>query len=149
MHKIFFKTPESFRGIFNAVRKDARKHSIWRKRSDMGFSISSAVLIHSSCRSCCNAKEWIMIYEFHRRISHHFKTYGPYDMVHTPEMNFWNEPFKTKRRTCRGSKSWWEDPAYCRMHRFSCWYYRIRQWDGRWCSWPVVQWKFASKISAY
>ena len=58
---------------------------------------------------------------------------------------FWNQPFKTKRRTCRGSKSWWEDPAYCRMHRFSCWYYRIRQWDGRWCSWPVVQWKFASK----
>ena len=91
-------------------------------------------------------------YLYERRISHHLKTYGPYviwhgpcHMVHTPEMNFWNEPFKTKRRTCRGSKSWWEDPAYCRMHRFSCWYYWIRQWDGRWCSWPVVQWKFASK----
>ena len=64
LHKlciIFLKTPESFRGIFNAVRKDARKYSISRKRSDMGFSISSAVLIHSSCRPCCNAKEWIML----------------------------------------------------------------------------------------
>jgi len=61
MHHIFLKTPESFRGIFNAVRKDARKYSIWRKRSDMGFSISSAVPIHSSCRSCCNAKEWIIL----------------------------------------------------------------------------------------
>ena len=98
MHKIFFKTPESFRGIFNAVRKDARKHSIWRKRSDMGFSISSAVFIHSSCRSCCNAKEWIMIYEFHRRISHHFKTYGPYHMAHTPEMIFLKSAFQDKKK---------------------------------------------------
>ena len=28
------------------------------------------------------------LYEFHRRISHHFKTYGPYHMAHTPEMIF-------------------------------------------------------------
>ena len=57
----FYISPESFRRTFNAVRKDSREHSISRKRPDMGFSISSAVLIHSSCRSCCNAKDWIKL----------------------------------------------------------------------------------------
>ena len=97
-----------------------------------------------------NGSYWII----KSRYVHHTVWCTPYKNFMSDHMTWFihrkwiicNEPFKTKRRTRRGSKSRWEDPAYCRMHWFSCWYYRIRQWDGRWCSWPVVQWKFASKF---